>query len=98
MNINTTNNLASINSVQNTTGQASRPSKPSKTGDTPTDSINFSQSAKNIARAETMSAAKTESPQKNISNISNSIQQNPELALTAQSTQISASAVQSLLG
>ena len=81
----------------NDTDDATTPIEDSTTTSS-TDSVSLSQTAINVSRAETTTATETEDPQQNIDNITTDIQENPELALSAQSSQLTSSTVQSLIG
>ncbi|BCG63278.1 MAG: hypothetical protein methR_P0974 [Methyloprofundus sp.] len=80
------------------TDDTTTPIEDSTTTTSPTDSVSLSQTAINVSRAETTTATETEDPQQNIDNITTDIQENPELALSAQSSQLTSSTVQSLIG
>ncbi len=80
------------------TNDTTIPIEGSTTTTSSTDSVSLSQTAINVSRAETTTATETEDPQQNTDNITTDIEDNPELALSAQSNQLTSSTVQSLIG
>lgn len=93
----TNSNAIKVEPTSNSNG-TTPPSAVPPTSSSPTDSVSLSQAAINVARAEINTTTETEKSQPNINNITNNIQNNPELALNAQSNQLTSSTVQSLIG
>ncbi len=82
------------------TDDTTTPIEDSTTTTSSADSVSLSQTAINVSRAETTTTTttETENPQQNIDNITTDIEEDPELALSAQSNQLTSSTVQSLIG
>jgi len=105
MNINTTNippNIPTVQNLEPSTKNNTNTSLQSNTQaqTTATDALTLSPASINLANTSRSTATDPSNidPQQTLNKLQNSIEKNPEQAITSQSSQITSQVVQSLLG